>query len=100
MAHLVSQQPREAAAEPVIRLYVFNVSPEILKFREQRRRIISGAGAAALPFVAAAPFCSLASYAQERSVVMIFSILRSARAVMVTNGLTPMLPGMSEPSMT
>jgi len=29
---------------------------------------------------------------------MIFSMLRSASAVMVTNGLTRVLPGISEPS--
>lgn len=31
---------------------------------------------------------------------MILSMFRSARAVIVTNGLTLVLPGMSEPSMT
>lgn len=35
-----------------------------------------------------------------RSVAMIFSMFRSASAVMVTNGLTLVLPGISEPSMT
>lgn len=38
--------------------------------------------------------------AQARSAVMIFSMLRSASAVMVTNGFTPVLPGISEPSIT
>ena len=35
-----------------------------------------------------------------RSVAMILSMLRSASAVMVTKGLTLVLPGISEPSMT
>lgn len=35
-----------------------------------------------------------------RSVAMILSMFRSASAVMVTNGLTLVLPGISAPSMT
>lgn len=35
-----------------------------------------------------------------KSLATMFSIFRSARAVMVTNGLTLVLPGISEPSMT
>src|SRR5205823_6352511 len=34
----------------------------------------------------------------QKSCAMIFSMLRSASAVMVTNGLTLVLPGISEPS--
>lgn len=37
---------------------------------------------------------------RQRSVAMIFSMFRSARAVIVTNGLTLVLPGISAPSMT
>ncbi|CAM5323848.1 hypothetical protein SLAVM298S_03397 [Streptomyces lavendulae subsp. lavendulae] len=36
----------------------------------------------------------------HRSVAMIFSMFRSARAVIVTNGLTLVLPGISAPSIT
>lgn len=37
---------------------------------------------------------------RQRSVAMIFSMFRSARAVIVTNGLTLVLPGISAPSIT
>lgn len=46
------------------------------------------------------PWPTAASSHRYRSVAMIFSMFRSASAVMVTNGLTLVLPGISEPSMT